>query len=134
MVCWLTCGQASVTTTLYTRLRHVSPDSPGHSPCRQPAVLIGRRHMTTKKSEETADTLADDGMNRRQFLTTATAAAGGAMTLGFWLPSRAEAAAAPAAVTAETAMRPEPWYRDPQVPEINAWFTLGPDDTVTFRC
>ncbi len=33
-----------------------------------------------------------------------------------------------------TAIQPENWYRDPTVPEINAWFTIAPDDTVTIRC
>jgi isoquinoline 1-oxidoreductase beta subunit len=69
-----------------------------------------------------------DGMteiDRREFLTTATAL-GGAMVLGFWLPpSRAEAAA--------LAVAGEPWYHDAMVPEINAWITIAPDDTVTIR-
>jgi isoquinoline 1-oxidoreductase beta subunit len=74
--------------------------------------------MTTKlESSPTPD------MNRRDFLTS-TAAAGGALVLGFYLPpARAEAAAIPG----------EPWYRDPMVPEINAWLTIAPDDTVTIR-
>ena len=68
-------------------------------------------------------------MDRRQFLTT-TAVVGGGMVLGFWLPPRrADAAVIPA----DLATRPEPWYRDAQVPEINAWLTIGPDDTVTIR-
>src|SRR5438093_3870577 len=77
-----------------------------------------------KTKTETSD------MNRREFLST-TAAVGGAMVLGFWLPS--ENAQAQAAVAAEQAVRPEPWYRDAVVPEINAWLTIGPDDTVTIR-
>jgi isoquinoline 1-oxidoreductase beta subunit len=73
-------------------------------------------------------------MDRRRFLTT-TAVVGGGMAVGFWLPpGKAEAAVAPTPVTAETALRPENWYRESQVPEINAWFTIGPDDTVTIRC
>src|SRR5439155_22628402 len=42
-----------------------------------------------------------------------------------------EDAQAQAAVTADQAVRPEPWYRDPMVPEINAWLAIGSDDTVT---
>jgi len=73
--------------------------------------------------------MSSNEMDRRQFLTT-TAVVGGGMVLGFWLPSRkAEAAAIPA----DLATRSEPWYRDAQVPEINAWLTIGPDDTVTIR-
>ena len=70
-----------------------------------------------------------DGLNRREFIAT-VAAAQGAFVLGFWMPSRkAEAAIIPA----DLYTRPEPWYRDAQVPEINAWLTIGPDDTVTIR-
>src|SRR5215471_16716290 len=62
-------------------------------------------------------------MNRRDFLAS-SAAAGGAMVLGFYLPpSRARAAAAEG----------QPWYRDATAPEINAWLTIAPDDTVTIR-
>src|SRR5437879_426375 len=57
------------------------------------------------------------GMGRREFLT-ATAVAGGGMVLGFWLPPRKAEATG---VTLETAVRPEPWYREAVVPEINAW-------------
>lgn len=47
------------------------------------------------------------------------------MVLEFWLPpSRAKAAAVAA----------QPWYRDgSNDPEINAWLTIAPDDTVTIR-
>ena len=66
-------------------------------------------------------------MDRREFLTT-TATVGGAMVLGFWVPPRS--AHAQAAVPAVAA---QPWYRDAMVPEINAWLTIAPDDTVTVR-
>jgi isoquinoline 1-oxidoreductase subunit beta len=62
-------------------------------------------------------------MNRRDFLAS-TAAAGGAMVLGFHLP--------PASARAAEHVG-EPWYRDALVPEINAWLTIAPDDTVTIR-
>ena len=62
-------------------------------------------------------------MNRRDFLTSATAA-GGALVLGFHLPS-SEAQAA--------RIEGLPSYRDTNVPEINAWLTIAPDDTVTIR-
>src|SRR5947209_5722583 len=62
-------------------------------------------------------------LNRRDFLAT-TAAAGGALVLGFYLPpTRAQAAA----------IEGQPWYREAMVPEINAWLTIAPDDTVTIR-
>src|SRR3954471_10839643 len=61
--------------------------------------------------------------SRRDFLATATAASG-ALVLGFYLPAeRAQAAA----------IQAEPWYRNAMVPEINAWLTIAPDDTVTIR-
>ena len=63
------------------------------------------------------------GVDRREFLTT-TATVGGAMVLGFWLPPTS-AEAQSAAVS--------PAYRDALVPEINAWITIAPDDTVTIR-
>src|ERR1700740_424591 len=63
------------------------------------------------------------GMNRRDFLAS-TAAAGGAMVLGFHLPPTSAHAAA---------IEGQPWYRDAMVPEINAWLTIAPDDTVTIR-
>src|SRR6201987_5951401 len=62
-------------------------------------------------------------INRRDFLTS-TAAIGGAMVLGFPRPETSSRAAAIAS---------EPWYRDATVPEINAWLTIAPDDTVTIR-
>ena len=63
------------------------------------------------------------GMNRRDFLTS-TAAVGGALVLGFHLPATSARA---------DAIPREPWYRDATVPEINAWLTIAPDDTVTIR-
>jgi isoquinoline 1-oxidoreductase subunit beta len=62
-------------------------------------------------------------VNRRDFLAS-TALVGGAMVLGFYLPPRGAQAAA---------IQAEPWYRDALVPEINAWLTIAPDDTVTIR-
>ena len=63
------------------------------------------------------------GMNRRKFLAS-TAAAGGTMVLGFYLPTTGAQA---------TAIEGQPWYHDALVPEINAWLTIAPDDTVTIR-
>jgi isoquinoline 1-oxidoreductase beta subunit len=71
-----------------------------------------------------------DQMDRRSFLTT-TSAVGGAMVVGFWLPpgtGTAEAAGTPL-----HAVSAQPWYRDALVPEINAWITIAPDETVTIR-
>jgi isoquinoline 1-oxidoreductase beta subunit len=62
-------------------------------------------------------------MNRRDLLASA-ASVGGAMVLGFYLPPRSVEAAP---------IEGQPWYRDAMVPEINAWLTIAPDDTVTIR-
>src|SRR6516164_9524712 len=62
-------------------------------------------------------------INRRDFMAS-SAAVGGAMVLGFHLP-------AAGALAAERGG--QPWYRDAMVPEINAWLTIAPDDTVTIR-
>jgi isoquinoline 1-oxidoreductase beta subunit len=81
--------------------------------------------MNLKKTDDTPGEIADvTEMNRRDFLTT-TAAVGGAMVLGFWLPPRSAQAQSPAPAY--------PAYRDPLVPEINAWLTIAADDTVTIR-
>lgn len=63
-------------------------------------------------------------MDRRQFFIT-TGAVGGALVVGLAWPRRAEAVD----VTTPAA----PWYREPSVPEINAWIVVAPDDTVTIR-
>ena len=84
---------------------------------------------TKKTAEKTAEKTGALEIDRRRFLTT-TAAVGGAMVVGFWLPpggAQAQTAVAGRAVAAE------PWYHDALVPEINAWITIGPDDTVTIR-
>src|SRR5437763_7420540 len=62
-------------------------------------------------------------LSRRDFLATTTAAAG-AFVLGFHLP--------PSAAQAQ-AIQNQPWYRNAMLPEINAWLTIAPDDTVTIR-
>jgi isoquinoline 1-oxidoreductase beta subunit len=62
-------------------------------------------------------------MDRRDFLTKTTAV-GGSMVLGFWLPPTTAEAQRIAA---------DPSYRDALVPEINAWLTIAPDETVTIR-
>src|SRR6202045_2225548 len=62
-------------------------------------------------------------LDRREFLAN-TAAVGGAMVLGFYLPPTSAQA---------TPIQGQPWYRDAMVPEINAWLTIAPDDTVTIR-
>ena len=88
--------------------------------------------MTKNKTNEITDTLAaHTDMNRRDFLTS-TAAVGGAMVVGFWLPPTCAAAQAPPPVPGRH-VPAELWYRDALVPEINAWITIAPDDTVTVR-
>jgi len=62
-------------------------------------------------------------LDRRDFLVR-SAAVGGAMVLAFYVPP-ANARAAP--------IEGRPWYRDAMVPELNAWLTIAPDDTVTIR-
>jgi len=62
--------------------------------------------------------------DRRQFFIT-TAAVGGALVAGFGWPRRADAV--------EVTTPAAPWYREPSVPEINAWIVVAPDDTVTIR-
>jgi isoquinoline 1-oxidoreductase subunit beta len=62
------------------------------------------------------------GVNRREFLAT-VAAAHGAFVLGFWVPSRANAATTP--VTS--------WFEETTTPEVNAWIVIAPDDIVTIR-
>jgi isoquinoline 1-oxidoreductase subunit beta len=66
---------------------------------------------------------AKSDVSRRHFLSSA-AAASGAFVLGFHLPA--------ASAQAE-AIQGQPWYRDAMMPEINAWLTIAPDDTVTIR-
>jgi isoquinoline 1-oxidoreductase subunit beta len=94
--------------------------------------------MTPKKTDVTAGTdgatdrvVEPNEMNRRDFLTT-TAAVGGAMVVGFsMLPRCAEAQGAPP--IPEQSVPAQPWYREPMGPELNAWMTIAPDDTVTIR-
>jgi isoquinoline 1-oxidoreductase subunit beta len=62
-------------------------------------------------------------MDRRDFLARSVAV-GGAMVLGFYLP--------PTSVRAAL-IEGQPWYRDALAPELNAWLTIAPDDTVTIR-
>jgi isoquinoline 1-oxidoreductase beta subunit len=46
------------------------------------------------------------------------------MIIGFYLPPSGAQAAA---------IEGTPWYREPTAPEVNAWLTIAPDDTVTIR-
>ena len=61
--------------------------------------------------------------NRREFLAVAGAATG-ALVLGFWVPAKQISAAEDSGPT---------WYENPEVPELNAWVVIEPDDTVTIR-
>ena len=72
-------------------------------------------------------------INRREFRTT-TAAVGGAMVVGFWMPGTTRCAEAQVAPPIPGDHVPsQPWYRDAMVPELNAWITIAPDNTVTMR-
>jgi isoquinoline 1-oxidoreductase beta subunit len=62
-------------------------------------------------------------LSRRDFLSTA--AATGALVVGFWLPQRAAAQIINPPGAA--------WAVDPAVDEINAWVVVAPDETVTIR-
>jgi isoquinoline 1-oxidoreductase subunit beta len=62
-------------------------------------------------------------LDRRDFLVR-SAAIGGAMVLGFYVPP---------ASAGTVSIDGQPWYRDATSPELNAWLTIAPDDTVTIR-
>jgi isoquinoline 1-oxidoreductase subunit beta len=67
---------------------------------------------------------SDHTINRRQFLLT-TSVVGGALVLGFVLPSRQAAAAT---------IAEQPWTSPTEGgTEVNAWLVIGRDDTVTIR-
>jgi isoquinoline 1-oxidoreductase beta subunit len=67
---------------------------------------------------------SDPTINRRQFLLT-TSVVGGALVLGFFLPSRR----AEAAIIAG-----KPWISPTTGgTEVNAWLIISSDDTVTIR-
>src|SRR5690242_186080 len=89
-------------------------------------IVFARRSIAQRRCEVKGGTMSENekDMDRREFLTT-TAAVGGAMVIGFWMPPGAQAASAPVSA--------QPWYREATVPEINAWITIAPDDTVTIR-
>src|SRR5207342_2216352 len=91
-------------------LRHLSAHPGRHS---QSGRAAGIRGLTMSKLETTPKVAPNVDLNRRDFLAS-TAAVGGAMVLGFYLP--AESARA-------SAIQGQPWYRDAMVPEINAWLT-----------
>src|SRR5262245_31531600 len=65
-----------------------------------------------------------NGLSRRELLSN-TAAATGALVVGFWMPQQA----AGQIITPEGAT----WATEPDVKEINAWVVVAPDDTVTIR-
>ena len=74
--------------------------------------------------KNTSEPLQSGAIDRREFLTAATAA-NAAFVLGFWLPSRSARAAVPPGAS---------WYdADTVTPEINAWIVIAPDETVTIR-
>jgi isoquinoline 1-oxidoreductase subunit beta len=98
-----------------------------------------RSEKANGQAEEGKRSQEKIGMDRRKFLAT-SAAVGGAMAFGFWLPPNV----ARAAVGGEGGGRDlqegpglrvaaEPWYHEATVPEVNAWITIAPDDTVTIR-
>ena len=62
-------------------------------------------------------------IDRREFLAIAGAATG-ALVLGFWVPQKRANAAENSGAT---------WYEEPEVPELNAWVVIEPDDTVIVR-
>ena len=64
------------------------------------------------------------GLSRRDLLSN-SAAATGALVVGFWMPQRA----AGQMINPEGAI----WATEPDVKEINAWVVVAPDNTVTIR-
>jgi len=68
--------------------------------------------------------MSDLDISRRDFLSTA-ATTTGALVVGFWVPSRAEA----------QIIHPEgaAWAVEPGMDEVNAWVVVSPDETVTVR-
>src|SRR5438876_1098854 len=93
--------------------------------------------MTPHTTEPVTEGAEHPNMERRKFLST-TAAVGGAMVVGFWMPGSTRCAEA----QTETQTLPplkgshvpaQLWYRDALVPEMNAWIIIAPDDTVTMR-
>ena len=93
--------------------------------------------MTPKKMDTTTNPATGDNpshpeLNRRDFLSS-TATIGGAMVVGFWFPSTRCAEAQTAPPTPGQYVPAQLWYREALVPEINAWMTIAPDDTVTMR-
>src|SRR5262249_38189337 len=71
----------------------------------------GRAEARGGRSMGVTENVAKTAMDRRDFLAS-TGAVGGALVLGFHLPSAKAHAAA---------IEGQPWYRDASVPEINAW-------------
>src|SRR5438477_9728274 len=98
-------------------------------PLSRPSVR-GKKDTVMKTQTKKTKPARTTEMDRREFLAT-TAAVGGGLVLGFWLPGGA--GVAEAAGTTRATVTAEPWYRDAEVPEVNAWIAIGPDDTVTIR-
>ncbi|PYS20104.1 MAG: hypothetical protein DMG11_30580, partial [Acidobacteria bacterium] len=101
--------------------RSARPEGRSLKECKPGRAQQGKEDiiMTEKKPQQPEGKTAPENttdMDRREFLAT-TAAVGGAMVLGFWMPPIAEAASVPVA--------PQPWYREATVPEINAWITIA---------
>ncbi len=95
--------------------------------------MTAKKRDVTPKTDETTDVLSDrNEINRRDFLSS-TAAVGGAMVVGFWMPPSCADAAQAAPSTPGEHVPAQLWYRDAMVPELNAWITIAPDDTVTVR-
>ena len=78
----------------------------------------------TQKSPNQVDTQAEPTkhaektlIDRRDFLATSAAVVGSTAVFGFWLPGKAEAAAAAAGVVEGEVVRvaPTPWYRQAMV-------------------
>src|SRR5438105_8427616 len=68
--------------------------------------------------------LTTPNFSRRDLLSTA-AAATGALVIGFWMPSRADAQATNPEAAA--------WSNESAADEVNAWVVVNPDETVTVR-
>src|SRR4030095_1825191 len=100
--------------------------SAGHARSYDSRVHIARTPATRQRTPDNRchpKGRARMTLNRREFLST-SAAVGGSMVLGFWLPPTVEAAQFALA---------DPSYRDPLVAGLSASLTRPPPEPVTIR-
>src|SRR5262249_27793448 len=101
-------------------LQHLPPRPPGSPASRFQDAGGGEGAMRSNNGLTT--------LSRRDLLS-GTAAATGALVVGFWMPPRAAAQGSNQGFNPEGAT----WAVEPSVKEVNAWVVVSPDDTVTIR-